>query len=207
MNESAEKLLALARDHADAGRGGPAAEALSSATAMAPDDPVVLERAADLLAVLGLTGQAEQTFLRALALEPDRAGALFGLARLRVALGQPGDSLDLIERGCRAHPGDPRGPHMLGRMYLEQGLLAAAIRALAVGAAISGSGGDGDVAFGSVGANRRLGGLDVQAGGGTITLGGSQILIAEGGRRGLLSGQGRPERSTTARARASSRGA
>lgn len=130
MNESAEKLLALARDHGDAGRGGPAAEALSSAMALSPGDPSVLARAADLLAGLGRTGPAEQAFLRALELDPDRADALFGLARLRFAAGHPGDSLDLIERGCRAHPDDPRGPHMLGRMYLEQGLLAAAIRAL-----------------------------------------------------------------------------
>ena len=67
---------------------------------MAPDDPAVLERAADLLAVLGLTGQAEQTFLRALAL--DRAtdhGVIVGvdIGHHRIAGRGVHDSLDVGE--------------------------------------------------------------------------------------------------------------
>ena len=33
----------------------------------------------------------------------------------------PQAGLDLVDRGCRLYPDDPRGPRLLGRMYLEQG--------------------------------------------------------------------------------------
>ena len=130
VSDSPERLLTLAGDHAGAGRTDPAVEALSKATALAPDDATVQERAAELLAALGRATEAERAFRRALELDPDRAGPLFGLARLETARGRPESSLDLVERGCRIYPDDPRGPHMLGRMYLEQGLLTGAIRAL-----------------------------------------------------------------------------
>ena len=135
--ESPERLLTLAGDHVGAGRADPAVEALSKATALAPGEPAVHERAAELLAALGRTTEAERAFRRALELDPDRAGALFGLARLELARGCPGASLDLVERGCRIHPEDPRGPHMLGRMYLEQGLLTGSIRALQQAASLA----------------------------------------------------------------------
>ncbi|MGD8977234.1 MAG: sulfotransferase [Gammaproteobacteria bacterium] len=130
MSESPERLLTLAGDYAGAGRADPAVEALEKAVALAPGDPAIQERAAELMMTLGRVPEAEWAFRRALELDPDRAGALFGLARLEFARGCPGASLDLVERGRRAHPDDPRGPRMLGRMYLEQGLLAGAISAL-----------------------------------------------------------------------------
>ena len=96
--------------------------------ALAPGDAAVQERAAGLLAALGQTAEAEQAYKSSLALEPDRAGALFGLAALLVTSSRPQAGLDLLDRGCRLYPEDPRGPRLLGRMYLEQGLLGGAIQ-------------------------------------------------------------------------------
>ncbi len=130
MSESPEQLLQQARRHAAAGQLGPCRDALSRSVALAPGDAAVHESAAGLLAALGETVEAERAYRRALALKPERAGALFGLAALLVTGSNPQTGLNLVDRGCRLYPDDPRGPRLLGRMYLEQGLLAGAIQSL-----------------------------------------------------------------------------
>jgi tetratricopeptide (TPR) repeat protein len=97
---------------------------------MAPEVATVQHGAATIFADLDRPKEAENAFRRALELDPGGADPLFGLVRLLVSCGRNEQALDLVEKGCRLHPRDSRGRHLLGAMYLEQGLLGGAIDCL-----------------------------------------------------------------------------
>ncbi len=130
MSESAQRLLSRARECAIAGRDQEALSAVSEALALAPEQPASHYAAALVFAGLGRATEAETAFRRALALDPAGADPVFGLVRLLLSLGRNQEALQLVEQGCRLHPDDARGPHLLGGMYLDQGLLDGAIDCL-----------------------------------------------------------------------------
>jgi tetratricopeptide (TPR) repeat protein len=61
-----------------------------------------------------------------LALDDRCTQALFGLAEMLALAGRNSEALDAVEAARRRAPDDPRGPRLLGRMYLDQGLVAPA---------------------------------------------------------------------------------
>ena len=58
---------------------------------------------------------------------PGNAGIQFDLARVLRAAGQNEQAVEPLQAACRLDPSDPRGPHMMGVLHLEQGLIDDAI--------------------------------------------------------------------------------
>jgi tetratricopeptide (TPR) repeat protein len=75
---------------------------------------------------------------RATRREPRDAGIRFELARVLRAAGQNEQAVEELEAACRLDPSDPRGPHLMGVMHLEQGLIDGAIAWLAKAASAGG---------------------------------------------------------------------
>lgn len=80
---------------------------------------------------------AAARFRDALAADPEAGEAWLGLGTALRATGCPGEALAALERGRALAPRDPRGPHQLGLMCLEQGLLDTAVRQLEQAAALA----------------------------------------------------------------------
>jgi tetratricopeptide (TPR) repeat protein len=59
--------------------------------------------------------------------EPRNARFRFDLARVLRAAGQNDQAVEQLEAACRLDPADPRGPHMMGVLHLEQGLVDGAM--------------------------------------------------------------------------------
>jgi Flp pilus assembly protein TadD len=93
-----------------------AEEALASvrtALSLAPDDPLVHHCHAALLANLGRTPDATRAWERALALDPNSAGARAGLGITQIFLKQPESALGNIDAALRLSPRDPITYHWL----------------------------------------------------------------------------------------------
>jgi adenylate cyclase len=98
-----------------------AEEALASlrtALSLAPDDPLVHHCHAALLGNLGRTPDAARAWERALALDPNSAGARAGLGIARIFLKQPESALDNIDAALRLSPRDPITYHWLAHRAL-----------------------------------------------------------------------------------------
>ena len=75
--------------------------------------------------------------------EPSNARFRFDLARVLRAAGQNEQAVEQLEAACRLDPADPRGPHMMGVLHLEQGLVDGAMAWL--GRATAAGGDDADL--------------------------------------------------------------
>ena len=75
--------------------------------------------------------------------EPRNARFRFDLARVLRAARQNEQAVEQLEAACRLDPADPRGPHMMGVLHLEQGLVDGAMAWL--GRATAAGGDDADL--------------------------------------------------------------
>ncbi|MGI9265448.1 MAG: tetratricopeptide repeat-containing sulfotransferase family protein [Gammaproteobacteria bacterium] len=102
---------------------------------LAPDDARCLNGLGRVFAALGKQKQAEKALRQAIKLGPRLASPRFELAALLKNTGQLAEAFEWLEEGHRLNPSDGRGLHLLGQIYLEQGLIDAAVGLLEKAAA------------------------------------------------------------------------
>lgn len=81
-----------------------------------------------LCRLVGDTQSALQAFARAIGLQPADADSQLAQAELLREAGRPAEAVDHAEAACRLAPDNPEPAHLMGIMYLEQGMTAAAVR-------------------------------------------------------------------------------
>jgi tetratricopeptide (TPR) repeat protein len=90
------------------GKHSEALGAAEAALVAKPDAPLFLELRAHALRAAGEGGLAQETLERAVALEPNRASAIGGLAELAAGSGERAAAITLYDRATRADPADSR---------------------------------------------------------------------------------------------------
>jgi len=119
----------LAREGMD--DAGEADAAIRRALQLADDDPLVHQCHAALAGNLGRTAEGVRAWERALALDPNSAGARAGLGIARIYLRQPEAALASIDQALRLSPRDPLTYHWLANRALACVLLGRWEEALA----------------------------------------------------------------------------
>ena len=104
--------------------------ALIRSSRLAPDDARCLEGLGRVFTALGKHKEAEKVLRRAIELGPGLASPRIELAALLKNIGRQAEAFDWLEEGHRLNPSDGRGLHLLGQIYLEQGLVDAALELL-----------------------------------------------------------------------------
>lgn len=118
--EEAQRRLALL--NLDLANAGPEALAnLKERSGREPDDPVVLDRLAELQERNGSFGEAAATCERALALNPGNARIQVRLAHTYARLDRKSDALEMAKRARAAAPDDAGLAHLLGRLVYGSG--------------------------------------------------------------------------------------
>jgi tetratricopeptide (TPR) repeat protein len=114
-----DELIQRAMSHRQAGEFADAAEAFSSAFALAPTDWRLINEAGVCLLCAGRFAEAAGLFERALPLAPDRAFVLFNVGLARVQAGE----LDAAERAFQeilAERSNPRAWVELGLVHMKR---------------------------------------------------------------------------------------
>ncbi len=115
--QDAKATMALARIHVDRGEL-PAAEEVLTAASEGRDPPAVLTgKLAEVVALRGRSGEAEDLFRRAIASNPELGEAHFNLAVLLDDGGRSRDAEVAYRRAAELRPRDHRPRFNLGRLY------------------------------------------------------------------------------------------
>lgn len=109
---------AYALDGSDAAMAEPY---LASAQELGAEDPAVLSRLGGLAMLRHRPADAEQLFRQALAIDPGRADALFGLGMARESQGDAGGAEQSIRRAVQAQYHLPLAHQKLGVLLMAQG--------------------------------------------------------------------------------------
>ncbi len=126
-NEAALRMLC---DHLIAvGRGADALARADAATAASLETPGPHDVRGRVLSRLGRHDEAEAAFGQALALDPEHAEALAGLAHLAEQRGDRGETQARLEQAAAAAPGRAEYPYRLAQFHLAAGRREAAVEA------------------------------------------------------------------------------
>lgn len=97
----------------------PVRTALEERLKLVPDDPIALNRLAEILERDGDTARAIDLQKRSLAASPDNPVALLALARLHAAQGDTTKAIEFAQNARKAAPTDARIAHTLGRLAYQ----------------------------------------------------------------------------------------
>lgn len=109
-----EARVELARLLEEAGELEDAADQLTAALKLAPDDAALLIQRGALLGAQKLYPEAEHDLRRVLKKEPLHAGALFALGVLLVRKGLPSDGAPILRKALEVEPANAAGWYTLG---------------------------------------------------------------------------------------------
>lgn len=127
--DSAQACVETARALCALGDPRSAKGVLDQGLARHPGDPDLLEMHGDLLCKLEFRRAAEESYLQALEVEPDRASTLLSLARLRIELGMENAALVPLRRRIELGLDDAATYELLSRAHAALGDGAAAFAA------------------------------------------------------------------------------
>lgn len=113
---------AMGRYHFASGQHSKAVETLKKAQQLDPNSArIPIDLGEIYMQALGKPEEAASAYRRALSIDPQHAGAHYGLGTALAASGKLADAEDEYKKASSLSPGNPLPGQSLGRLYLQQG--------------------------------------------------------------------------------------